>query len=356
MGNSLSFSNPITRLLLVSLLCLQPLPSANAVDALKPFPVLGTVSVPEGHWNEAAVVLSRLQESVTSEPIKFELEAAAGEQYFRLGLLEESRKAFQRLIKARKPSPSLFIQQTSNLRMAELLLLQGKPDEALQQLGPLLNNGNPYISEEAIFLQARCFVYKRDWNNMNKCVTLLLHKNPGFTNDLALNLMRGLAALQQGHTDVALSFFKKYPDEPSALYYQAMCFIKNKEISNALPIYQQILQKDARSEWVDRLRFALGEAFYNAHDLRFAQQFFTPVTRPQADPTLRPLALHRIACIYFEQKQYEDCEKLMPTLLKEFPKHPLRSQWTYLYAAIPIFNNDSQNAIQQHKTTLASKR
>ena len=298
-------------------------------------------------------LLTKLEDSVSSEPIRFELEASAGEQYFRLGLLEESRKSFQKLLKAKKPSPSLFIQQTSALRLAELLLLQGNADQALKDLTPLLTDSNSYISEEALFLQARCYVLKRDWASMNKSITLLLHKNPGFADDLALNLMRGVAALEQGHTDVALSFFKRYPDEPSALYYQAVCFIQNKEISSALPIYQEILQKDARSEWVDRLRFSLGEAFYNAHDLRFAQEFFTPVTRPQADPGLRPLALHRIACIYFEQQKYTECEQLMPVLLKEFPKHPLRSQWTYLYAAIPIFKKDWKQAIKEQKGVAA---
>jgi TolA-binding protein len=357
MGNSSSSNNKRNlRLVVVHLLLLQYLPAAHAVDAAKPFPVLGTVTVPEGHWNEAANLISSLKESVSSEPIRFEMEAAAGEQYFRLNLLEESRRSFQRLIKARKPSPSVFIQQTSHLRLAELQLLQGRADESLKELAPMLADSNSYISEEAIFLQARCFLYKQDWKNMNQAVTQLLRKNPGFTNDLALNLLRGVAALEQGHADVAISFFSRYPDEPSALYYQAISNIKKRAISSALPLYQIILQKDPRSEWVDRLRFALGEAFYMAHDFRFAEQFFTPVTRPQADPGLRPLAFHRIACIYFEQKKYDDCERLMPTLLKQFPKHPLRSQWTYLYAAIPIFKKDWKKAIQEQKVALENER
>jgi TolA-binding protein len=358
MGNSSSFSNNFLRISVASLIFLEALPGAYAAnpDVLKPFPVLGTVTVPEGHWNETPTYLNKLQESVTSEPVKFELEAASGEQYFRLGLLEESRKSFQRLIKAKKPSPSQFMQNMSNLRLAELQLLQGRADECLQMIKGYVNDGNPYIAEEAIFLQARAYLYKRDWNAMNKSVTDLLHKSPGFTDDLALNLLRGVAALEQGHRDVAIAFFKRYPDEPSALYYQAVCFIQNKEISNALPIYQQILQMDPHGEWVDRLRFALGEAFYNAHDMRLAEQFFTPVTRAQADPGLRPMAMHRIACIYFDQKKYTECEKLMPKLLKEFPKHPLRSQWTYLYAAIPIFKKDWRKAITEQKSALENER
>ena len=70
-----------------------------------------------------------------------------------------------------------------------------------------------------------------------------------------------------------------------------------------------------------------------------------PVTRPQADPVLRPLALHRRGCLFFEQKNFDEADKIFTSLLKEYPKHPLRSQWTYLYASIPIFKKDWKKAI-----------
>jgi len=149
---------------------------------------------------------------------------------------------------------------------------------------------------------------------------------------------------------------KKYPDQPSALYYQCVCYIQKNEFSNALPLYQQVLQKNSHSEWVDRMRMALGEAFYSAHDIPLAQEFFKPVTRPGADPTLRPLALHRRGCLFFEQKNYEEADKIFTSLLKEYPKHFLRSQWTYLYASIPIFKKDWKKAIQEQKMTLEFQR
>ena len=64
----------------------------------------------------------------------------------------------------------------------------------------------------------------------------------------------------------------------------------------------------------------------------------------------------RLGLLFLSQKKYSDCEKLMPTLLKSFPKHPLRSQWTYLYAAIPIFKKDWKKAIQEQKAALESER
>jgi TolA-binding protein len=325
-------------------------------DTVQPFPVVGSVTVSEGHWNEVPESILRFSDIVKDEPIRFQLTASGAEQYFSQSLYEESRKAFQRLLKAKKPSPSVYVQQMSTMRLAEMDLLQGRADESLKQLGPLISDTNAYISQEAIFIQARCFLWKKDWNQMNRVIKQLVNLNPAFSEDLAVNLMRSVAALEQERYDEALVYLKKYPEEPSALYYQGVAYIKKKEISNALPLYQQILQKDSRTEWVDRMRLALGEAFYNGHDLTLAQEFFKPVTRPQADPTLRPLALHRRACLFFEQKNFTECEKILTDLLKEYPHHPLRSQWSYLYASVPIFQKDWKKAIQEQKMALEFER
>ena len=104
------------------------------------------------------------------------------------------------------------------------------------------------------------------------------------------------------------------------------------------------------------MRLSLGEAFYVGNDLTLAQEFFKPVTRPQAETALRPLALHRMACIYFQQKKFDDCDKILTDLLKQYPHHPLRTQWTYLYASIPIFNKDWKKAIQEQKMALEFQR
>ena len=263
---------------------------------------------------------------------------------------------FRSFLKAKKPSPSLFIQETSNLRMAEMNVMEEKADEALRQLDSMLKDPNPYIAQEAMFLKARAYLVKRSWPELNLTLKQLIAQNPAYSNDLALNLLRGVVSLEQGHPDEALIFLKRYPDQPSAMYYQCVCYIQKKEFSNALPLYQQILQKNSHSEWVDRARIALGEAFYMAHDIPLALEFFKPVARPSADPVLRPLALHRLGCLYFEQKNFTEANKIFTSLLKEYPKHQLRSQWTYIYASIPIFEKDWKKAIQEQKMALEFQR
>lgn len=323
---------------------------------IRPFPALGSVTVQEGHWNGAPDLINSFADAVHEDSVRFQLTASAAEQYFSLNLLEDSRKGFQKLLREKKPTPSVFMQQMSSLRLAEVALLQGKVDDALKDLEVLAADTNPYIAQEALFLQARCQLYKRDWDMMNKAARDLVQLNPAFSSDLAFNLLRGVAALEQDRPDEALVYLKKYPDEPSALYYQGVAYLKKNEVSNALPLYQQILQRDAHSEWVDRMRMALGESFYKGHDLLLAHEFFKPVTRAQADPTLRPLALHRRGCLFFEQKNYDEADKIFFSLLKAYPKHPLRSQWTYLYASIPIFKKDWKSAIKEQKMALEFER
>src|ERR1035438_1821528 len=94
MGNSLSSSSIIRGLLVASLLTTPPVPIETSAEPVKPFPVFGSVAVPEGNWDQVPETLNHLTQSVASEPIRFELEGAAGEEYFRPGLLNEPQKGF----------------------------------------------------------------------------------------------------------------------------------------------------------------------------------------------------------------------------------------------------------------------
>lgn len=341
---------------LIGVLTIQIAGQAAATDLVRPFPVLGSVSVREGHWNDAADYLSGLPDKVREDALRFSLLATAAEQYFSQNLLSESQKLFSRLSKARKPSPSQYLHQNAILRLAEINLLTGRTDEAMAQLDPLIQDANPYIAEEAIFIKARCYLQKRDYAAMAQAVAYLIKRNPAFASDLPVNLMRAVAALEQNKPDEALVYLKKYPEEPSALYYSGIAHIRKREPSNALPLYQKLLQIDTSFEWLDRMRLTLGEWFYSGNDYNQAHAFFKPVTRPQADPTLRPLALHRRACIFFQQENYVEAEKIFTDLLKQYPKHELRSQWTYLYASIPVFKKDWKKAIQEQKMALEFDR
>src|SRR5665213_1580677 len=106
MGSSLSF-NKISSIVLTGVISLQLLPTSLLAEIPRPFPVLGSVSVSEGHWNDVPELLNKLSDNVVEESIRFQITSSEAEQDFSLSLLDESRHAFQRLLKAKKPSPSL---------------------------------------------------------------------------------------------------------------------------------------------------------------------------------------------------------------------------------------------------------
>ena len=284
MGSSLSFNNRI-RIVLAGVIFLQPFSTALSAELPRPFPVLGSVSVHEGRWDDTPALLDKLADKVLEDSVRFQITASAAEQYFSLGLLEDSRRGFQKLLKAEKTlSLAYLFSKRRPCGWPRFPCSKGSRTMPSGRSIPCSRTGTLMSRRRRMLLKARTFLVQRSWSDLNLTLRELVQQNPAYANDLSINLLRGVAALEQDHPDEALLFVKRYPDEPSALYYQSVCYIKKKEISNALPLYQQILQKDPHSEWVDRMRMALGEAFYPAHDIPLAQEFFKPVTRPQADP------------------------------------------------------------------------
>ena len=75
--------------------------------------------------------------------------------------------------------------------------------------------------------------------------------------------------------------------------------------------------------------------------------FFGPVSRRDAPTDLRVLALYRLACIDFQKKNYTRCELTLQNLLKDFPSHPLRTDWLYLIATIPVYERDWNRTIRE---------
>src|SRR5205085_240879 len=78
-----------------------------------------------------------------------------------------------------------------------------------------------------------------------------------------------------------------------------------------------------------------------------AMTFFGPVSRRDAPPELRPLALYRLASIDFAKKNYTRCDLTLKSLLKEYPNHALSSDWLYLLATIPVYQRDWNRTIKE---------
>ena len=145
----------------------------------------------------------------------------------------------------------------------------------------------------------------------------------------------------------AATHFQRHADNIPSLYYSIACFCQMKDIAKAVSAYQNLLAKAKKGAWVDRARILIGEAIYQTHDEDLAMTFFGPVSRRDAPTDLRVLALYRLACIDFQKKNYTRCELTLQNLLKDFPSHPLRRDWMYLIATIPVYERDWNRTIRE---------
>ena len=144
----------------------------------------------------------------------------------------------------------------------------------------------------------------------------------------------------------AAAHFQRHSDNIPSLYYSIACFCQIKDIAKAVSSYQSLLAKAKKGTWVDRARILIGEAIYQTRDYDLAMTFFGPVSRRDAVPELRVLALYRLACIDFQKKNYTRCELTLQNLLKDFPNHALRTDWVYLIATIPVYERDWNRTIK----------
>src|SRR5204863_8193677 len=121
---------------------------------------------------------------------------------------------------------------------------------------------------------------------------------------LKIDLLAGLLAFGKADYTTAVAHFLKHPDDIPSLYYSIACYCQRKDIAKAVSSYQNLLAKAKQGTWVDRARILIGEAIYQTQDYDLAMPFFGPVSRRDASPDLRVLALYRLACIDFEKKNY----------------------------------------------------
>src|SRR6266851_1600237 len=98
MGSSSLFSRS-SHIVLTGALSFQLLATNVMAEIPRPFPVLGAASVVEGHWNDTPELFGKLSDQVLEEFLRFQITSAEAEQYFSIGLLDESHRAFQKLLK-----------------------------------------------------------------------------------------------------------------------------------------------------------------------------------------------------------------------------------------------------------------
>ncbi len=193
-----------------------------------------------------------------------------------------------------------YLSNSAKLRLADSLILRGDYEEALRAARDVANSQNKFLSSEAWFVIARAYLGIGKIDRAEEAYKNLLTVNPTYGTLLKVDLLAGLLAFEKADYATAVSHFLKHPDDTPSLYYAIACYCQMKDIAKAVSSYQNLLAKAKQGNWVDRARILIGEAIYQTHDYDLAMTFFGPVSRRDASPNLRVLALYRLACIDFE--------------------------------------------------------
>jgi len=269
----------------------------------------------------------------------------AGEILYRQKRYDDAVKNFDSVVNRAKKFP--YLVDSAKLRMAQSLILLGADEDALRIARDVAGSNNKFLSAEAWYTLSRGYLAKGRIDRSEDAFKNTLTVNPVYGDLLKVDLLAGLISFEKGNYLDAASHFQRHSDDTASLYYAIACFCQMKDIGKAVASYQKLLANAKKGIWVDRARILIGEAIYQTKDYDLAMTFFGPVSRRDAMPELRVLALYRLACIDFQKKNYTRCELTLQNLLKEYPNHPLRTDWMYLVATIPVYQRDWSRTLKE---------
>ncbi len=239
-----------------------------------------------------------------------------------------------------------FLSENARLRLAQTYLMNGEPASALIAGRDVASSSNKFLAAEGWYTLARAYLATAKIDRAEDAYKNILTVNPVYSRLLKVDILAGLLSFEKGAYLDAATHFQRHSDSIPSLYYSIACFCQMKDIAKAVSSYQSLLSKAKKGTWVDRARILIGEAIYQTRDYDLAMTFFGPVSRRDAPQNLRVLALYRLSCIDFQKKNYTRCELTLQNLLKDFPNHPLRTDWLYLIATIPVYERDWNRTIR----------
>jgi tetratricopeptide (TPR) repeat protein len=257
---------------------------------------------------------------------------------------------------ASKGKKFAYLAENARLRLAQTHLLNGEPATALVIGREVAGSSNKFIAAEAWYTLSRAYLAMGKVDRAEDAYKNIITVNPVYANTLKVDLLAGLLSFEKGAYLEAATHFQRHPNNIPSLYYSIASFCQMKDIAKAVSSYQNLLSKAKKGTWVDRARILIGEAIYQTRDQDLAMTFFGPVSRKDAPTDLRVLALYRLACIDFQKKNYTRCELTLQNLLKDFPNHPLRTDWLYLIATIPVYERDWNRTIREEGRFAATGR
>jgi TolA-binding protein len=305
-----------------------------------------TADIRVGNDDAMLDVYKPISERFVSDPRAVGTAFTVGEALYLQKRYDDALRNFETVIeKGGKKQP--YLADAARLRMAQTYLMNGESAMALVKAREVANSSNKFLASEAWYTLSRAYLASGKIDRAEDAYKNILTVNPVYGERLKVDLLAGLIAYEKGAYLEAAAHFQKHSDNIPSLYYSIACFSQMKDIAKAVSSYQNLLGRAKKGTWVDRARILIGEAIYQTKDYDLAMTFFGPVSRRDAPTHLRVLSLYRLACIDFQKKNYTRCELTLQNLLKDFPSHPLRTDWMYLIATIPVYQRDWNRTIKE---------
>jgi tetratricopeptide (TPR) repeat protein len=303
-----------------------------------------TVDIRPGHEDALLDIFKSISDQFDNELRALGTAYTTAEVLYHQQRYDDAARNYETVIN--KGKKYTYLSNSAKLRLADSLVLEGSYEEALKWGREVANSSNKFLASEAWFLIARAYLSLGKIDRAEDAYKNMLTVNSTYATLLKVDLLGGLISFAKTDYSDAASHFQKHPDDISSLYYSIACYCQLKDIAKAVASYQSLLGKAKQGAWVDRARILIGEAIYQTHDYDLAMTFFGPVSRRDAAPSLRILALYRLASIDFQKKNYTRSELTLQNLLRDYPTHPLHTDWMYLLATIPVYERDWTRTIR----------
>lgn len=167
---------------------------------------------------------------------------------------------------------------------------------------------------------------------------------------------RGRVAMDLGELDTALAQLKSAmkagapPDE--AAYWLARCHARMNDHAEAAEILTATLKANPDSTLAPEMRYDLAAALYRAEDLPAAERALSRFARLHDAHPLLVEALHLLATIQHQRKNYDDSLKSCQSFLSRFGDHRIAGAVTFLAAENLFLSGDDESAAKEYEDFL----
>ncbi len=119
-----------------------------------------------------------------------------------------------------------------------------------------------------------------------------------------------------------LFLFPRNPQVPRARHLVGLSLLYDGQTERARSVFQDILESETDTAWLDRARFLLAETYYREQRFSEAEVLFTAVVEESRTPLIKQAGLYRLGWSRLNRFQWEEAARAFEAV---GPASPLRA-------------------------------